>query len=199
MQKIVLASANKKKCAEIQAFFADLPVQLINQSEFNIASIEETGSTFVENALIKARHATLLSGLPALADDSGLVVDCLNGAPGVHSARYAGEGANDADLVEKLIQEMQQCSNRNARFHCVLVLLQNHNDPVPLICHGVWEGSILSSGRGVQGFGYDPVFYVPTHNCSAAELSLAEKNQLSHRSQAMRQMAQQYSLKKNLL
>lgn len=187
---IVLASANKKKCAEIQSFFADLPVQLINQSEFDIPSIEETGSTFVENALLKARHAALLSGLPALADDSGLVVDCLNGAPGIYSARYAGAGAKDADLVEKLLKEMHHCQNRSARFHCLLVLLRNPDDPAPIICQGIWEGSILASGRGTQGFGYDPVFFVPTHKCSAADLSLSEKNQFSHRGQAMRQMAQ---------
>lgn len=189
MQKIVLASANKKKCAEIQSFFADLPVQLLNQSEFNIPSIEETGVTFVENALLKARHAALLSGLPALADDSGLAVDCLNGAPGVYSARYAGEGAKDTDLVEKLLKEMHHCQHRSARFHCLLVLLRNPHDPAPIICEGIWEGSILTRGCGTQGFGYDPVFYVPTHQCSAAELSLSEKNQFSHRGQAMRLMA----------
>jgi XTP/dITP diphosphohydrolase len=192
MKKIVLASANKKKCTEIQSFFGALPVELINQSELKINSIEETGLTFVENALLKARHAALASGLPALADDSGLVVDCLNGAPGVYSARYAGKGANDADLIEKLLDEMKkaQCHTRSARFHCIMVFLRHPTDPAPLICHGIWEGYILESGRGQQGFGYDPVFYLPTHGCSAAELSQQEKNKYSHRGQAMQQLAE---------
>ncbi len=190
MQKIVLASANKKKCAEIQNFFTDLPVQLINQSEFHIPSIAETGLTYIENALLKARHAASLAGLPALADDSGLSVDCLNGEPGVYSSRYAGEGANDKDLVEKLLKEMRSFENRKAQFHCLLVLLRSPTDPAPIICQGIWEGVILDSGRGIQGFGYDPVFYAPTHACSAAELSLADKNRISHRGQAMREMAQ---------
>jgi XTP/dITP diphosphohydrolase len=192
MQKIILASANKKKCAEIQSFFADFPIELMNQSELKIPSIEETELSFVENALLKARHASRLSGLPALADDSGLVVDCLNGAPGVYSARYAGIGADDAALIKKLLEEMDkvECSNRSARFHCIMVLLLHPADPAPLICQGVWEGSILKSGRGQQGFGYDPIFYVPTHGCSAAELSAAEKNQYSHRATAMKQLLQ---------
>jgi XTP/dITP diphosphohydrolase len=192
MQKIVLASSNKGKFAEIQALLQGFAIELIPQTALQIPDIEETGLTFVENAILKARNAAQLSGLPALADDSGLAVDCLNGAPGVYSARYAGPGANDADLIEKLLKEMQKvdCGNRSARYHCVMALLNSPTDPSPLICHGIWEGAILLSGRGAQGFGYDPVFYVPTHDCSAAELDPAEKNRISHRGNAMRQFMQ---------
>lgn len=192
MQKIVLASSNKGKSAEIKSLLRNLPIELIPQTALNIPDIEETGLTFVENAILKARNATRLSGLPALADDSGLAVDCLNGAPGVFSARYAGAGATDADLIAKLLKEMSKvdASNRSARYHCVMVLLTYPADPAPLICHGVWDGEILHSGRGRQGFGYDPVFYVPTRDCSAAELDPQEKNQISHRAQAMRQLIQ---------
>lgn len=193
MQKIVLASGNKGKTAEIQALLQDLPIELIPQSTLNIADIEETGLTFVENAILKARHAATLSGLPALADDSGLCVDCLNGAPGIYSARYAGPGAKDADLIAKLLQAMQAVatSQRSARFHCVIAFLTSSTDPAPIICHGVWEGQILFSGQGCQGFGYDPIFYVPTHDCSAAELVPSLKNQISHRGQALSQLRSQ--------
>lgn len=190
--KVVLASSNKGKCAEIQYLLRDSPIELILQTALTIPDIEETGLTFVENAILKARNAALLSGLPALADDSGLEVDCLNGAPGVYSARYAGPGAKDTDLIAKLLSEMQKTgsNNRSARYHCVMVLLRFPKDPSPLICHGVWEGEILTAPRGQQGFGYDPVFYVPTHHCSAGELDPVEKNQISHRSQALQQLKQ---------
>ena len=190
MDKIVLASSNKGKTAEIQYLLADLPIELIPQTALNIPDIEETGLTFIENAILKARNAAALSGLPALADDSGLAVDCLHGAPGVYSARYAGPGAQDTDLIHKLLQEMKKVDsgNRRARYHCVMALLTFPADPAPLICHGVWEGEILHSARGQQGFGYDPVFFVPERNCSAAELAPKEKNQISHRGQAMRQL-----------
>ena len=192
MQKIILASSNKGKAAEIQLLLRDLPIELIPQTALHIPDIEETGLTFVENAILKARNATRLSGLPALADDSGLSVDCLDGAPGVYSARYAGTGARDVDLIEKLLKEMSKtdCVRRNARYHCAMALLFYPDDPAPIICHGVWEGEILPSGRGQQGFGYDPVFYVPTHDCSAAELDPEEKNRISHRGDAMRQLVQ---------
>lgn len=190
MQKIVLASSNKGKVAEIQELLAGLAIELIPQSALNIPDIEETGLTFVENAILKARNAARLSGLPALSDDSGLSVDCLGGAPGVYSARYAGSGAKDVDLIAKLLKEMSKVDSgaRTARFHCVMALLTYPNDPAPIICHGVWEGQILPSGRGQQGFGYDPVFYVPTHDCSAAELDPQTKNQISHRGHAMTQL-----------
>jgi XTP/dITP diphosphohydrolase len=189
---MVLASSNKGKIAEIQELFGDLSIELIPQTALNIPDIEETGLTFVENAILKARNAARLSGLPALADDSGLSVDCLGGAPGVYSARYAGPGAKDVDLIAKLLKEMRKVDSgsRSARFHCVMALLTYPNDPAPVICHGVWEGSILPSGRGQQGFGYDPVFYVPSHDCSAAELDPQEKNKLSHRGRAMGELIQ---------
>lgn len=188
--QIVLASSNKGKLNEIQEFLRRLPIELIPQSALGIPDIEETGLTFVENAILKARNAARLSGLPALADDSGLSVDCLGGAPGIYSARYAGPGAKDADLIAKLLREMQKvdCSRRNARFHCVMALLRHPADPDPILCHGVWEGEILPHAQGHQGFGYDPVFYVPTHACSAADLDPQEKNRISHRGQAMAQL-----------
>lgn len=190
MQKIVLASSNKGKLAEIKDLLSDLPIELIPQSAFNIPDIPETGLTFVENAILKARNAAQLSGLPALADDSGLAVDCLHGAPGVYSARYAGPNAQDRDLIAKLLTEISktQGGDRRARYHCVLTLLTYPTDPAPLICHGVWEGEILPHPRGSHGFGYDPVFYVPTHDCSAAELAPQEKNRISHRGCAMKQL-----------
>lgn len=187
MTQIVLASSNKGKLSEIQEFLRALPIELIPQTALKIPDIEETGLTFVENAILKARNASRYSGLPALADDSGLSVDCLGGAPGIYSARYAGSGAKDADLIAKLLQEMQKvdCARRTARFHCVMALLRHPSDPDPVLCHGIWEGEILSHAQGRQGFGYDPVFYVPTHDCSAADLDPQEKNQISHRGQAM--------------
>ena len=188
--QMVLASSNKGKLAEIQEFLRALPIELIPQTALGIPDIEETGLTFVENAILKARNATRYSGLPALADDSGLSVDCLNGAPGIYSARYAGPGAKDADLIAKLLHEMQKvdCSQRTAQFHCVMALLRHPSDPDPVLCHGVWKGEILLHAQGRQGFGYDPVFYVPTHRCSAADLDLQEKNQISHRGKAMAQL-----------
>ncbi len=190
MKKIILASGNKGKISEIQSLLSDLSIKLIPQTQINISDIEETGLTFIENAILKARNASRISGLPALADDSGLCVNCLGGAPGVYSARYAGPGAKDEDLIAKLLQEIEKTGSfdRRAEFHCVMALLSYADDPNPLICHGVWEGEILTSGRGQQGFGYDPVFYVPTHHCSAAELPPKIKNQISHRGRAMQQL-----------
>ncbi len=190
MQKIILASSNKGKLKEILNSLKVLPIELIPQTDFNIPDAEETGLTFVENAIIKARHAASISGLPALADDSGLCVEGLGGEPGVYSARYAGPKARDEDLINKLLQEMQKrsVSNRRAEFRCVLVLLKHANDPTPIICEGIWKGEILPSGKGEQGFGYDPVFYVPEYQCSAAELSLSLKNKISHRGLAMHQL-----------
>lgn len=187
-QKIVLASGNPGKIREIQALLADHPI--VPQSDFSISDVEETGTTFVENAIIKARHASLHSGLPAIADDSGLVVDALNGAPGVFSARYAGPGSSDQDNLQKLLGELDGVPEveRSARFICVLVFMQHAADPTPIIAQGVWEGRILTRPAGSHGFGYDPVFWVPTHHCASAELAPEVKNSLSHRGQALRSL-----------
>jgi XTP/dITP diphosphohydrolase len=187
-QKIVLASGNPGKIREIQAMLADHPI--VPQSDFSIGDAEETGTTFVENAIIKARHAALNSGLPAIADDSGLVVDALDGAPGVFSARYAGAGSSDLDNLQKLITELDGVpeAERSARFICVLVFMPHGADPTPVIAQGVWEGTILTQPAGSNGFGYDPVFWVPTHHCASAELPPEVKNALSHRGQALRSL-----------
>lgn len=192
MLDIVLASTNSGKIAEIKSLLSNLPIKMISQSEFDIPTVEETGTTFVENAIIKARHAAKHSGLLAIADDSGLTVDVLNGAPGVRSSRYAGKDATNEQRITKLLQELKETGedNRNACYHCVIVLMRNELEPAPLLCHGVWEGEILQEARGDKGFGYDPVFYVPTHECSAAELSQQEKNTISHRGQAMEQLVE---------
>lgn len=188
--QIVLATSNEGKIAELQSLLQVLPIEWIPQSEFDVTDIEETGKTFIENAILKARHAAKISGLPALADDSGLVIDALDGAPGVYSARYAGENATTAERNEKVLDEMRDVpkGERTAAYHCVLALVEYEDDPVPLICHGIWEGSILTEARGNNGFGYDPIFYVPSHQCSAAELSTAEKNAISHRGQVVDQL-----------
>lgn len=188
-KKIVLASGNPGKIQEIQAILTNYSI--ITQQEFNIPEAEETGSTFIENAIIKARNAALHSKLPAIADDSGLVVDALNGAPGVISARYAGSQASDQENLQKLLLDMQDIpeSQRSARFICVIVLMRHANDPFPIITQASWEGSILTQAQGNNGFGYDPVFWVSSENCSSAELSALRKNQLSHRGQALRQLA----------
>jgi XTP/dITP diphosphohydrolase len=187
-QKIVLASGNPGKIREIQALLADHPI--VPQSDFSIGDAEETGTTFVENAIIKARHAALHSGLPAIADDSGLVVDALDGAPGVYSARYAGPGSSDLDNLQKLLRDLDGVpeAQRSARFICVLVFMRHAADPTPMIAEGVWEGRILTRPAGSNGFGYDPVFWVPTHDCASAELPPEVKNALSHRGQALRSL-----------
>ncbi|MBE0471475.1 MAG: RdgB/HAM1 family non-canonical purine NTP pyrophosphatase [Methyloprofundus sp.] len=188
-QKIVLASGNKGKIKEIQALLNDYTI--VTQQEFNIEEAEETGGTFIENAIIKARNAALHSNLPAIADDSGLVVDALNGAPGVLSARFAGLQANDQENLQKLLKNMKDIpeAQRTARFICVIVLMRHANDPYPIITQAHWEGIILPKAQGTNGFGYDPVFWVPTENCSSAELPASRKNQLSHRGQALRQLS----------
>jgi len=188
-QKIVLASGNKGKIKEIQALLNNYTI--VTQQEFNIQEAEETGSTFVENAIIKARNAALHSNIPAIADDSGLVVDALNGAPGVISARFAGPQANDQENLQKLLKDMEGIpeAQRTARFICVIVLMRHTHDPFPIITQASWEGIILPEAHGANGFGYDPVFWVPTENCSSAELSASRKNQLSHRGQALRELS----------
>lgn len=193
MRKIVLATGNAGKLRELHAVLSDFDLDVVPQSAFNVPEAEETGLTFVENALLKARNAALHTGLPALADDSGLAVDALGGAPGIYSARYSGPGADDHANIVKLLSALQDAptAQRTARFVCALVLLHHPADPIPMICQATWEGIILTEPRGVNGFGYDPVFWVPTENCSSAELAPALKNQLSHRGQALKLLCQQ--------
>jgi XTP/dITP diphosphohydrolase len=188
MKKLVLASNNAKKMKELNALLAPLGFEVIPQGQLGIPEAEEPHCTFVENALAKARHAAEASGLPALADDSGLCVAALGGAPGVYSARYAGEPKSDTRNNEKLLADLAGQNDRRAHFACVLVLVRSANDPQPIIAEGEWHGTILDTQRGADGFGYDPLFYVPTHCQTAAELDGAIKNKLSHRGQAMQKL-----------
>lgn len=185
---IVLASDNIGKLREIDALLAPAGLSLIPQGQLGIESADETGLTFVENAILKARHAARCSGRAAIADDSGLEVDALNGAPGIYSARYAGAESSDQANCEKLLRALAEHheADRSARFQCVMVYLRHADDPTPLICQGTWEGLILEAPRGQHGFGYDPIFGVPTHGLSSAELEPETKNALSHRGQALR-------------
>ena len=191
-ERIVLASNNAGKVREFNQLLADSDIEVIPQSEFSVAEIEETGLTFVENALLKARNAAAHTGLPAVADDSGLEVDALQGAPGIYSARYAGAGASDQDNVQKLLEALKNVpeKKRSARFQCLMVYMRHAQDPTPRIFQGTWEGQILYETRGDNGFGYDPVFYVPDQRCSSAQLSPEVKNSLSHRGQALKQLVQ---------
>ena len=190
MKRIVLATSNPGKVRELKALLTDLPIEILPQSEFNVPEVEETGLSFVENAILKARNAACHSHLPALADDSGLVVDVLDGAPGIYSARYAGADASDRDNIRKLLPTLQDTpdSERGARFYCLVVYLHHALDPMPLICEGVWEGVIVHEPRGTGGFGYDPVFLVPAEDKTAAELDPAVKNRLSHRGQSLNRL-----------
>ncbi|PCJ28230.1 MAG: non-canonical purine NTP pyrophosphatase, RdgB/HAM1 family [SAR86 cluster bacterium] len=192
MQKIVLASGNAGKLVELRAILSQKGINLISQSEYNVSDVEETGLCFVENALIKARHACVETGLPAIADDSGIEVDALDGEPGIYSARYAGASGPTADKDNnaKLLKELKSIvqAERTARFQCVIVYLRHAKDPMPLICQGTWEGRILFEESGSNGFGYDPLFYVPTHDCASADLSPKVKNSISHRGQALRHL-----------
>jgi XTP/dITP diphosphohydrolase len=191
MQKLVIATGNQGKLHELQTLLQDLPFDLITQKSLGISDADETGLTFVENALIKARHAATISGLPALADDSGLCVDVMNGGPGIYSARYAGTGAKDSTNNEKLLHDLlpfRGAQPIKAQFVCVLVFLRHANDPLPIICQGIWHGEILPVKQGDNGFGYDPLFWLPERNCSSAELEPSLKNQISHRGQAMAQL-----------
>ena len=189
MARIVLASSNKGKLKEFKSILNLPDTELIAQSEFDVVDAKETGCTFVENALIKARHASSETGLPSIADDSGIEVDALHGEPGVYSARYAGvEGkGSDAANNKKLLTSLENVpkTERTARFYCVIVFLRHKNDPTPIICSGAWEGLILTEETGVNGFGYDPLFYVPSHESTSAELEPEVKNSLSHRGQAL--------------
>ena len=191
--KVVLASSNPGKLSELRALLKPAGLQIVPQDALGVEPPEETGVTFVENALIKARAACAATGLPALADDSGVVVDALGGAPGVRSARYAGDGASDADNLAMLLEALAGVDppERGAAFVCAIVYLRHVQDPCPIVCEGVWKGRILDAPRGDGGFGYDPVFFVEALNRTAAELSRAEKNAVSHRGQALAQLLDQ--------
>lgn len=188
--ELVVATGNKGKLNEISQVLAPLGITVRGQKDFAIPDIEETGLTFVENAILKARNTCLHTGKPALADDSGIEVDALNGAPGIYSARYAGVGASDGANVVKLLDALQGVADaeRSARFQCVMVYMRHANDPTPLICQGTWEGRITLAPAGDNGFGYDPVFWVPQYNCTAAQLPPDIKNSLSHRGQALQKL-----------
>lgn len=187
---IVLASGNQGKVDELSSLLSNTGVRVIPQTELDIESVEETGLTFIENAILKARHASKHSGLPALADDSGLAVDALQGQPGIYSARYSGVGASDESNVLCLLEALKDVplNRRTAQFHCVLVFLKHALDPTPLVCHGVWDGLITEEVAGDGGFGYDPVFWVPELKCTAAELTRAQKSSVSHRGKALRDL-----------
>ncbi|MDE1546301.1 RdgB/HAM1 family non-canonical purine NTP pyrophosphatase [Dechloromonas agitata] len=188
MKKLVLASNNAKKMKELNALLAPLGFEVIPQGQLGIPEAEEPHCTFVENALTKARHAAQHSGLPALADDSGLCVEALHGAPGVLSARYAGDPKSDARNNEKLLTHLKGHTNRKAHFYCVLVLVRAANDPQPIIAEGEWPGEILPEQQGEGGFGYDPLFFVPEFGQTAAEMDAETKNQVSHRGRAMQKL-----------
>lgn len=181
--KVVLASTNVEKIRELKLLLANLPIEIVPQTEFKITEVDETGLSFIENAILKARHASALTGLPAIADDSGLAVAALHGAPGIYSARYADEHGNAKKNIEKLLNELKNVPDdkRHADFHCVLAYVEHAKDPTPLVCDGIWSGLITRAPHGEHGFGYDPIFYVPSEKKTAAELDLERKNQISHR------------------
>ncbi len=195
-RKVVLASGNKGKLLELKSMLSVSGLDVIPQSEFDLETPEETGLTFVENSILKARYVAEQTGLAAIADDSGIEVDALLGEPGIYSARYAGENATDTENLQKLLLEMKDVDddNRQCRFHCVIVFLQYPTDPTPIICHGIWEGRLLREQVGENGFGYDPIFYVPEHNCVSAELSPEQKNLISHRGKALRELAKKLNV-----
>lgn len=188
INKVVLATGNKGKVKELARMLSGLGIEVLPQSELAVTEVAETGSTFVENAIIKARHAAKQTGLPAIADDSGLAVDVLGGAPGVYSARYSGDDATDQSNIIKLLDAMADIpkEDRQAKFLCVLVFMRHADDPTPIICQGEWLGEITTEQQGENGFGYDPVFWVETQNCSSAQLSPEQKNVLSHRGKALK-------------
>ena len=190
MQKLVIASNNPGKLREIGHLLEPLGIEVLPQSAFNIAEADEPHCTFVENALAKARHASKCSGLPALADDSGICVDALHGEPGIHSARYAGEPKSDERNNLKLVEALTNQSNRNAHYFCVVVLVRHADDPQPIIADGAWHGEIIPQPRGSGGFGYDPYFYLPQLGKTSAELPLEQKNRISHRGQALARLVE---------
>ena len=189
-QKWVLATGNQGKVKEMSELLNSFSIEVLPQSQFNVPDVPETGTTFVENAIIKARHASKLTGLPAIADDSGLEVDFLNGEPGIYSARFAGENATDQDNIDKLLNKLEGImpEQRKARFQCVLVYMRHELDPTPIICQGTWEGSITETQDGTNGFGYDPVFWVESEQSTSAQLSKQRKSELSHRGKALAEL-----------
>lgn len=193
MDTLVLASGNRKKLEEMSAILSPLELRVVAQSEFGVPEAEETGLTFVENAILKARNAALHTGLAAIADDSGLEVDALNGAPGIYSARFSGADANDAKNNALLVEMLGDLPDapRTARYQAVLVLMRHAEDPTPLICQGTWEGEIIAQPRGAQGFGYDPHFLIPEQGQTAAEMAAEKKNRLSHRGRALQALIEQ--------
>lgn len=200
IKKIVLASSNDGKVREINAMLTGHKLQVISQSGFSVPEIEETGLTFVENAILKARNAAQHTNLPAIADDSGIEIPALHGQPGIYSARYAGVGASDEENLNKLIGEIKKLpeDKRQARFVCLMVFLRHAEDPVPLIAEGIWDGIAVTDPKGKNGFGYDPMFYVPTHKCTSAELPPEVKNRISHRGQALQKLISQINSSGNL-
>jgi len=189
-QKWVLATGNQGKVKEMSELLNSFSIEVLPQSQFNVPDVPETGTTFVENAIIKARHAAKLTGLPAIADDSGLEVDFLNGEPGIYSSRFAGENATDQDNIDKLLNKLEGImpEQRKARFQCVLVYMRHELDPTPIICQGTWEGSITENQDGTNGFGYDPIFWVESEQSTSAQLNKQRKSELSHRGKALTQL-----------
>ena len=192
-QRIVLASGNKGKLKEFSQILVPLNLEIVSQGELGVEDADETGLSFVENAILKARHACAATGLPAIADDSGLEVDALAGAPGIYSARYASPGASDQENIDKLLSELSEheVEDRTARFRCVLVCMRHQSDPTPLISVGTWEGKILDAPEGENGFGYDPIFWSPEFGCAAAQLTPEQKKSVSHRGKAVAQLTEQ--------
>jgi XTP/dITP diphosphohydrolase len=192
MSRVILASNNPGKLKEITSILKDLDITLVTQAEFNVPEVEETGKSFIENALIKARHASAISGLPAISDDSGIEVDILNSEPGIYSARYAGQGATDEANLQLLVDNITRAGIDKpvARYQCVIVYMRHANDPMPLIADGTWEGYLITEPIGDNGFGYDPIFYVPEYQCTSAQLQPVVKNQISHRGMALKKLAE---------
>jgi XTP/dITP diphosphohydrolase len=196
LHKIVIASSNAGKIREFNAIFAEKSIEIIPQTTFNVPDVEETGLTFIENAILKARHCCTHTGLPSIADDSGLIIDALDGRPGIYSARYAGKNSSNEEKIAKVLADMSEvlAPQRTARFISIIVFMRNHDDPAPIICEGIWEGSILTEPHGTNGFGYDPIFWVPEHRCAAAELNPVVKNQISHRAQALQKLFERLTM-----
>jgi XTP/dITP diphosphohydrolase len=199
MKQLVLASNNPGKIAEIRAILAPLDIEVVPQSHYGIAEAEEPHGTFIENALAKARHAATLAGLPALSDDSGVCVDALEGAPGVHSARFAGDPKSDERNNQHLLALLEREENRRAHYYCVIVLVRQAHDPQPLIAEGEWHGEILRTPRGSGGFGYDPLFLDPLLGKTGAELAMEEKNRISHRGKALTLLAERLQTARHTL
>jgi XTP/dITP diphosphohydrolase len=194
MTKIVIATSNEKKLAEIKALLSELPIEIIPQSQFGVESCAEPFNTFIENALVKARFAAKQTNLPAIADDSGLCVDSLDGQPGVFSARFAGENRNDEDNNDKLLDDLNNMEDRRAHYYCAIVFVRSPSDPQPIVTEGIWQGEILKVRRGHNGFGYDPIFMDYKTDQSAAELSPELKNRISHRGQALQKLKQKLKI-----